>query len=169
MIKYIRQLIRVPAYGAALVTAMALGSIGTSASEAGNDKQAVLAANAQFYAALNKMFVGELGPMEKLWSHADDVTYMGPTGQFEHGWSTVYKDWQGQAAMKLGGTVTPADAQAIVGRDLAVVSDYEQGENTNADGKVAPLKLRATNIYRKEGGHWKMVGHHTDTLPYLAK
>jgi ketosteroid isomerase-like protein len=94
---------------------------------------------------------------------------MGPNGKFEHGWSEVLKNRQGQAAMKLGGNVEPAEVQTIIGRDLAVVSDYEVGENTNAEGKVAQLKLRATNIFRKEGGQWKMIGHHTDTLPYLAK
>ena len=104
-----------------------------------------------------------------VWSHADDVTYMGPTGGVEHGWSAVLKNWQGQAALKLGGRVEPADMQAVIGRDLAVVTAYEQGENTNADGKVARVKLRATNIFRKEGGQWKMIGHHTDPLPYLAK
>jgi ketosteroid isomerase-like protein len=59
--------------------------------------------------------------------------------------------------------------QAIVGSDVAGVTLYEEGENTNAKGKIEHLKLRATNSFRKEGGQWKMVGHHTDTLPYLAK
>ena len=153
--------------GAALTIAFALFS--TAAPAAGNDKQAVLAANAQFYAALNQMFVGKLAPMEAVWSHAGDVTYMGPNGLFDHGWSAVIKTWQDQAAMKLGGKVDPADMQAIVGSDVAVVTLYEEGENTNAKGKIEHLKLRATNSFRKEGGQWKMVGHHTDTLPYLAK
>ena len=151
------------------VLAMAFAFFSTAASAAGNDRQAVLAANAQFYAALNRMFVGEIAPMETVWSHADDVTYMGPGGQFEHGWNTALKTWQDQAAMKLGGRVEPAEMQLIVGRDVAVVTDFEVGENTNAAGKVAQVKLRATNTFRKEGGHWKMVGHHTDLLPYLAK
>ncbi|MGB8365437.1 MAG: YybH family protein [Rhizomicrobium sp.] len=154
---------------AASVIGVAVMFISLSAPAAENDTAAVLAANAQFYAALNKMFVGELAPIVAVWSHADDVTYMGPTGNFEHGWSAVLKDWKGQAAMKLGGKVAPVDAQVIAGRDVAVVNDYEEGENTNAQGKVVLLKLRATNIFRKEGGQWKMVGHHTDPLPYLAK
>jgi ketosteroid isomerase-like protein len=153
--------------GAALATAFAIFS--NAASAAGSDRDAVMAANAQFYAALNKMFVGEVAPMEAVWSHAGDVTYMGPGGQFDCGWSAVLKVWQVQAAMKLGGRVEPAQMQLTVGRDLAVVADYEVGENTNAKGKVEQVKLRATNTFRKEGGAWKMVGHHTDLLPYLAK
>jgi ketosteroid isomerase-like protein len=149
--------------------AMAFALLSTSAPAAEGDTTAVLAANAQFYAALNKLFLGDGVPMQAVWSHADDVTYMGPTGGFEHGWSTVLKNWEGQAALKLGGRVEPVDMQLVVGQDLAVVADYEQGENTNAKGKVEQVKLRATNIFRKEGGQWKMVGHHTDPLPYLSK
>ena len=130
---------------------------------------AVLKANEGFYSALNKMFAGDVGPMSEVWSHADDVMYMGPTGLYERGWAAVLKDWQGQAAMKLGGRVTPGEVHALVGQDLAVVSDFELGENTNAKGEVQRLKLRATNVYRKEKGSWKMVDHHTDSLPYLAK
>lgn len=130
---------------------------------------AVLKANESFYSALNKMFTGETNPIMEVWSHADDVMYMGPTGRYERGWTAVLKDWQGQAAMKLGGRVTPTEIHAIVGSDLAVVSDYEVGENTNAKGDIQKLRLRATNVYRKENGLWKMVDHHTDPLPYLEK
>jgi ketosteroid isomerase-like protein len=158
-------------YVRSVASAIAIASVlvGTSALAAESDKTAVLAANAQFYAALNKLFTGELAPIEAVWSHADDVIYMGPTGRFERGWNIVFKDWQGQASMKLGGRVEPVDVHSFVGQNLAVVSDYEQGENTNAKGKVERVKLRATNIFRKEGGRWKMVGHHTDPLPYLAQ
>ena len=140
-----------------------------TARAADTDRDAVLAANARFYAALNQMFTGQLSPMKDVWSHADDVTYMGPTGDYERGWNAVLKDWEGQAALKLGGRVEPADIQVVVGQTLAVVTDYESGENTNAQGKVERVKLRATNTFRKESGQWKMVGHHTDKLPYLSK
>jgi ketosteroid isomerase-like protein len=154
---------------AALAIALASALAGAAAPASADERAAVLAAHARFYAALNQMFKGDLAAMTKVWSHADDVTYMGPTGDYEHGWSAVLKDWQGQAAMKLGGSVTPTDMHAIIGSRVAVVSNYEVGENTNAQGKVERLKLRATNIFRREGKQWKMVGHHTDQLPYLAK
>ena len=154
---------------AVLTIATVWALVGSAASAADNDKAAVLAANNQFYMALNKLFTGDVAGIKAIWSHADDVTYMGPTGGFEHGWSAVLKNWEGQAALKLGGRVESADVQMVVGTDVAIVSNYEQGQNTNASGKVERLKLRATNIFRKEGGQWKMVGHHTDPLPYLTK
>lgn len=153
--------------------AMAIGLsftlICASAQSPNDGRAAVLAANAQFYAAINAMFTGDVGPIEAIWSHADDVTYMGPNGHFDYGWSAVFKDWKSQAALKLGGHVEAVEIHAIAGQDVAIVSDYEQGENTNANGKIQHVKLRATNIFRKEGGQWKVVGHHTDRLSYLAK
>ena len=133
------------------------------------DEKAVRNAVAQFYAALNEMFTGELGQMKKVWSHADDVTYMGPGGGFQIGWNDVLKNWEAQAAMKLGGKVEPADIRITVGTDLAVVSNYEKGENINAKGVPQKVSIRATNIFRKEDGAWKMIGHHTDLLPYLEQ
>jgi len=133
------------------------------------DEKAVRNAVAQFYAALNEMFTGELGQMKKVWSHADDVTYMGPGGGFQVGWNDVLKNWEAQAAMKLGGKVEPAEIRITVGTDLAVVSNYEKGENINAKGERQKVSIRATNIFRKEDGAWKMIGHHTDLLPYLEQ
>ena len=133
------------------------------------DEQAVRQAVAQFYAALNTMFTGELGPMKEVWSHANDVTYMGPGGGFQVGWDQVLANWEAQAAMKLGGRVEPVDMRITVGKELAVTHNYEKGENTNADGKTQTVSIRATNLFRKENGKWKMIGHHTDLLPYLKK
>jgi len=127
----------------------------------------VMAANAKFYAALNAMFTGDAAPMAAIWSHADDATYMGPDGKFAHGWNEIGANWTRQAGLKLGGHVGPVEAQAVVGRDIGVVSLYEEGENTNANGKVVKVRMRATNIFRLEDGSWKMIGHHTDLLPYM--
>lgn len=147
---------------------LALGAA-RSAHAAGPDEKAVGEANAQFYSALNAMFTGDAAPMKAVWSHRPDVTYMGPGGGFEIGWEKVSAIWDAQAAKKLGGTVLPEGTQTTVGAELAVVSTTEKGENTNANGAPATVSIRATNVFRKEGGTWKMIGHHTDLLPFLAK
>ena len=134
---------------------------------AADDDKAVRQAAEQFYAALNAMFTGGLEPMKEVWSHKDDVTYMGPGGGFQAGWAHVLAEWEVQAAMKLGGEVKPKDMRITVGRDLAVVSNYEIGENVAQEGRPRKVEIRATNLFRKEDGKWKMIGHHTDTLPFL--
>jgi ketosteroid isomerase-like protein len=139
-----------------------------AARAAGPDEAAVRAANEQFYQALNAMFTGDIAPMEQVWSHADDVTYMGPDGKFLVGWSDVSANWTKQAGLKLGGEIREESVQLKVGTDLATVECREVGENL-VDGKATPVSLRATNVYRKENGQWRMIGHHTDKLPFLEK
>jgi ketosteroid isomerase-like protein len=76
--------------------------------------------------------------------------------------------WDKQAALKLGGKVRPTDMRITIGHDLAVTHNFEKGENTNTGSGTVSVLIRATNLFRKEGGSWKMIGHHTDLLPFLA-
>lgn len=107
--------------------------------------------------------------MEDVWSHAANITYMGPGGGVRLGWGQIQAEWKKQASLKLGGKVEPKDLHMTVGHDLAVVSNYEVGENVGPDGQPQKVEIRATNLFRKEQGKWKMIGHHTDLLPFLQK
>jgi len=150
-----------------LLLAMFIGSINTQASEI--DEKAVKQAVSQFYVALNEMFKGNIEPMKEVWSHAGDVTYMGPAGGIKIGWQQVHADWETQAAMKLGGPVKPENMTITVANNLAFTVNYEKGSNVDSVGKPMEVSIRATNTFRKEDGKWKMIGHHTDLLPFLQK
>jgi ketosteroid isomerase-like protein len=128
----------------------------------------VKAAVGKFHDALNTLFTGDAAPMKAIWSHADDVVYMGPVGGVQVGWTQVESYWDKQAAKKLGGKVDPVDVHVTASPTLAVVHYYEKGENV-IDSKPQPVSIRATTTFRKEGGQWKVIGHHTDTLAYLQK
>jgi ketosteroid isomerase-like protein len=134
-----------------------------------HDNDEIAAAAAGFYAALNALFEGDVAPMVEVWSHADDVTYMGPDGGFQVGWKDVLAEWEKQAAMKLGGHVEPDGMRIAGGRDLAVTHNYEKGANINTGGTSGAVLIRATNLFRKENGAWKMIGHHTDKLSFLSQ
>ncbi len=127
-------------------------------------EMAVREAADQFYGALNALFKGDVAPMKAVWSHADDVVYMGPGGSIKVGWDKVSKDWESQAARKLGGKVNPKDVHFTVGEQIAVMFALEAGDNTNIGGKREKVAIRVTNLFRKEKGAWKMIGHHTDLL-----
>lgn len=132
------------------------------------EKEAVNKSLGKFYMALNALFKGDVEPMKEVWSHAESVTYMPPDGKYLVGWEDTLKSWEEQAALKLGGVIRPVDLNYNIGDTIAVVQNYEVGENfTNGEGDT--VKIRATNIFRKEDGQWKMIGHHTDVLPFLIK
>jgi len=155
------------ALSAVVLLSVALASTSISADTA-NDTAAVKRATAEFYASLNALFTGKMAPMKAVWSHADDVTYMGPAGGMQVGWKQVQAQWQTQADLKLGGKIEPTDVHMFVGDKLAVVHCYERGENEGAEGQTVQVSIRATNVFRREQGEWKMIGHHTDPLPFLA-
>ena len=154
-----------------LAMVLAIGSAGMALPQAAADDTAkVEAAVSQFYVALNAMFTGDLSLMKDVWSHGDDVTYMGPGGGFQVGWSQVLAEWEAQAAMKIGGQVEAEDMRITVGTTIAVTHNFERGENMLAGaGQPQAVSIRATNIFRKENGTWKMIAHHTDRLPFLTK
>lgn len=139
-----------------------------STAKSTSDETDVKQASARFYAALNSIFTGDVAPMIETWSHADDVIYMGPNGGMKVGWDQVQTTWEAQAAMKLGGKVEPTQMHIVVGDNLAITQNYEKGKNT-IDGQPTTVSIRATNVFRKENGQWKMIGHHTDLIPALEQ
>ncbi len=134
-----------------------------------DETQAVEQASTKFYTSLNALFTGDAEPMQDVWSHAADVTYLGPAGGIQIGWDAVRASWETQAALKLGGKIESADLHVVVGNDLAFAQCYERGENLDAQGQPIQVSIRATNVFRKENGQWKLISHHTDLLPFLEK
>lgn len=153
---------------AALALVFAATVSARDASTVPSNESTVQEATAGFYAALNAMFTGDADPIKDVWSHAEDVTFMGPDGSVNVGWHDVLANWEVQAEMKLGGEIRHELIMATVGQDLAVVQCREVGENV-IDGKPVTVSLRATNVFRKENGAWKMISHQTDKLPFLEK
>ncbi len=128
------------------------------------DDGGVAKATAQFYIALNAMFAGDVAPMEAVWSHAADVTYLPPDGSLLVGWHDVSASWRKQASMKLGGHVAPEDIRMTTGGDLAVVCNFEKGANANVGGKEQTVAIRSSKVFRKENGAWKLISDHADPL-----
>jgi ketosteroid isomerase-like protein len=120
----------------------------------------------QFYAALNRMANGDAGPVMEVWSHISDVTTMHPLGDREVDWEQVRVLWEQVAAIASGGQVTLSDQLIRVVGDMAYEVGTEAGEITLA-GQHASFEERVTNIYRREAGEWKLVHHHSDTVPAL--
>jgi len=123
-------------------------------------------ASDRFYAALNRMANSDASPMSAVWSHGEDVTAMHPIEERGEGWEQVRSQFEQVGSLASGGQVRLSNQLIRVGTDLAYEVGIEEGEVTLA-GERIPLKHRVTNIYRREGGEWKMVHHHTDSSPAM--
>jgi len=124
-------------------------------------------ASDQFYAALNRMCNGDAGSMANVWSHSADVTTMHPLGGREVGWDEVAGPWGQVAQLASGGKIELTDQLIRATGDMAYEVGIEKGQVTLAERQV-PIDNRATNVYRREGGAWKVVHHHTDVSPAMV-
>ena len=126
-------------------------------------------ANDMFYAALNAMFIGDLEPMDDIWSHDTRGTDMGPFGGRLTGWEAIRAEFKKEADMKLGGKVVCKDLHIYARKNMGYTICVEEGENMSADGKSVVVRHRATNIFQLEDGKWKLIHHHTDLSPQLQE
>ena len=126
-------------------------------------------ASEQFYEALNRMLNGDPEPMMKVWSHGSDVATMHPLGGRETGWEEVRANWEQVAQGFSDGQVSLEDLVVVpLSEDVAYTLGTEHGQATLGEESVS-IDWRVTNIYRREGGGWKMVHHHTDVSPALVE
>ena len=130
------------------------------------EEQSVLSALETFYGALNTLFTGNGAPMKAAWSHAADISYMGPDGLHMIGWDQIGPLWENVAAAKLGGQVSAQDVHVVIGGTMALVTCVERGENV-INGKPQTVEIRSSTVFRQEDGVWKVIHHQTDLLPYM--
>jgi len=131
------------------------------------EQDAVRKASEEFYAAINHMVNGDTHPMTAIWSHDRDVTAMHPIGGRMVGWDKVRKSFEDVSRIASDGRVELAEQTIRTMGDLAYEVGIERGHAKFA-GKKVPIDHRVTNIYRREGGKWKIVHHHTDVAPAMV-
>jgi len=123
-------------------------------------------ASHRFYSGLNSMANGDAGPLAEIWSQSASVTAMHPIGGREVGWDAVRGSFEKVAQQAAGGKIELKDQLIEVIGDVAYEVGIEQGQFTFA-GEPITIEHRATNIYRREAGSWKMIHHHTDISPAM--
>lgn len=133
-----------------------------SHSTAASSEAAVREAVERWAEALNAMLGGDPEPLAELYSHADDVVYMGAEGTYRVGWEAAYADWSEQAAKSLGGTAVLEDVHVIVQGDLAFASHNTRSTLATPAGGREVVTVRETSAFRREDGAWRMVAHHAD-------
>ena len=125
-------------------------------------------ASKQFYAALNRMANGDAGLMASAWSHGPEVTALHPIDGREIGWNAVKASFERFAQIAADGNIDLKEQLIHVDGDVAYELGVEQGE-CKLGGHPVAIKHRVTNIYRREGGGWRMIHHHSDTSPAMLQ
>jgi ketosteroid isomerase-like protein len=94
---------------------------------------------------------------------------MHPFGSRSLGWEEVRASWEQAAQAFSDGQVELDDLVVVpVAGDTAYTLGTEHGQAKIGEESIR-IDWRATNIYRREAGGWKMVHHHTDVSPAVVE
>lgn len=129
-----------------------------------SNKDEVRKASKRFYAALNRMAKGDVGPMADIWSQSKIVTTLHPIGGREVGWDAVRGSFEQVAQLASGGKIGLRNQLIEIVGALANEVGIEHGQIKLA-GKQVAIEHRVTNIHQRQTGTWKLVHHHTDVSP----
>jgi len=107
---------------------------------------------------------GDPAPRREIWSRRDPVTVLdtwkSATGQQE---LTELFEELGASFADCTSYFHEVVAADVVG-DMAYTVGYEHTRAT-VDGQPRTYTLRATQVYRREDGEWKVSHRHADTVP----
>jgi ketosteroid isomerase-like protein len=113
--------------------------------------------------ALTQHTGGNPRPYLELWSHAEDVSLMGGVGGHQVGIAAV-SELLTAAAKTLNYTTWSAEnLVAYFGDTLGFTVELER-LTRQIEGKTEEMSLRATSVYRREDGTWKVIHRHGDSL-----
>jgi hypothetical protein len=116
--------------------------------------------------AMSRLVAGDPEPYKALWSHEPDVCVMGGFGGYALGWDEVRQNTE-MAASRFRGSKS-FNVKMIThatDHELAYSVWIEHGEVLVEGRKEhAPLVVRVTHIFRREGNTWKIIHRHGDTV-----
>jgi ketosteroid isomerase-like protein len=113
--------------------------------------------------ALRQHTGGNPRPYLELWSHADDVSLMGGVGGHQVGLDEV-TELLTAAAKTLNYETWSAENLATGFDDTFGFTVELERLTRHIHGETEEMSLRATSIYRREDGAWKVVHRHGDGL-----
>ena len=100
-------------------------------------------------------------------SHAADASIFGAFGGHEKGWEEVgaRNDWASSQFQESGASQNIEYLNTAASGDLAFTISIER-QKAQIKGQTEPTSraLRVTQIFRKEGGTWKLLHRHADPL-----
>ena len=131
----------------------------------------IRAATILFYAALNSAIHGDLNPLSAVWSHRPEVTNLNGLGGLALGWTEVRADFRNMARLYPAGQFAAPQnfVVVVVVGDIGYSVCNETGELRSSDGPMVRFDRRATNIFQREDGKWKMIHHHADATTALSQ
>ena len=120
----------------------------------------------QYQLALGEFMKGNPEPVQKLFSHREDVTLANPLAPPVRGWERVAEVAdRALSQLRDGEMVGYEIISKYVTPELAYVVQIERLKaKVGGRDDITPYSLRATMIFRPEDGTWKVVHRHADPI-----
>lgn len=114
--------------------------------------------------AENALHDGDAGPRFAIWSTSEPVTVLGAwknaVGVDEV--QRLFHDLEAGFSDRVSSSMEIIAADVI--GDAAYTVAYERSQ-VSVRGEPRTYTLRATQVYRRENGEWKVAHRHADTIP----
>ena len=118
---------------------------------------------AKLEAAEEEFVQGRPAAFQALWSHADDVTLCGGFGGVERGWKNVTSRLDWVSTKYSDGTRSRQEISRMVDSNFAYLVQTEViRSRMAAQAESYTQELRATMVFRREAGGWRIVHRHAD-------
>ncbi|MCX5949472.1 MAG: nuclear transport factor 2 family protein [Cyanobacteria bacterium] len=115
-----------------------------------------------FFAAMNKMLSGDVAGIEAIWSEADDISHLGPMGAISMGRAAVMADFARESAMGFKGTLVADGRHFVETQEMGYLVCMSRTRGMSKEGQTIQKDIRATTVFRKEAGQWRVVHHQSD-------
>lgn len=108
---------------------------------------------------------GRPGAFKALWSRQDDVTLVGGLGgEVARGWAAVSERLDWVSTQYSEGSRTHQEVSRVVSQDVAYVVQRETIRFlVPGQSREVTQVLRATMVFRREGGAWRIAHRHADS------
>lgn len=117
--------------------------------------------------ALAQQTKGHPEPFLALWSHTEDATVMAAVGGYQTGFENVRTLLSEASKSQNFETYTAENIATLVDGDFAFTAEIERMTRTVGDN-TEELAVRATQIYRRINGDWRVLHRHGDVLTPVA-
>jgi ketosteroid isomerase-like protein len=109
---------------------------------------------------------GDIGPLDRIATHVSPATIFGPKGDCIEGADKVNAANATGAKNFESGGESRFEILQIAANDGIAYWVGIQWATARMKGKtgVVPFNLRVTEVFRREGGEWKLVHRHADPL-----
>jgi ketosteroid isomerase-like protein len=119
------------------------------------------------HAATDALLQGDPEPKKKMFSRHDDVSLANPLGPAVMGSQAIERQLDGVASQFSEGEPQHFERIAeYASDDLAYIHEIEHCPGLKSAGAEhsRPFSLRATTIWRREDGGWKIAHRHADPI-----